>query len=228
MKKCFLTLTAMVLCSILSAQPQKSQDWAQFSRYANDNAALTGTPAVVLFGDSITDAWVPQRPEFFTGNNFVGRGISGQTTSEMLVRFRQDVIGLHPRIVVILAGTNDVAQNNGYIAYENSVGNILSMCELARVHGILPIVCSVPPSNRFFWKPDARPAKDIIRFNGILKSAADTAGIIYVDYHGAMAADDGSFPAEYSQDGCHPTAEGYAKMEEILLPYIHLAFDSLK
>lgn len=228
MKKHIITLAAMLISTIISAQPGQPQDWAQFNRYAKDNAELAESPSVVLFGDSITDFWVPQRPAFFTDNHFIGRGISGQTTSEMLVRFRQDVIGLHPRMVVILAGTNDVARNNGFIEYENAVGNILSMCELARAHGILPLVCSVPPSNRFFWKPDARPAQDIIRFNGILKAAADNAGIIYVDYHGAMAAEDGSFPAEYSEDGCHPTANGYAKMEEILLPYIHLAFDSLK
>lgn len=229
MKKIILTVSAAIITLSATAQPlQQVKDWAQFNRYAQANDELTQAPLAVLFGDSITDNWAVQRPEFFSSNNFAGRGISGQTTSEMLVRFRQDVISLHPRVVVILAGTNDVAQNNGFIKFEDAVGNILSMCELARAHGILPVICSVPPSNRFFWKPGATPAQDIIRFNGILKTAADNAGLIYVDYHSAMTAPDGSFPAEYSKDGCHPIAAGYEKMEGILLPYIHLALESLK
>lgn len=222
MKRILVMALLASLCGLASAQ-QQDQDWAAFGRYAEANAALTESPLVVFMGDSITDFWVPQHPEFFSENRFVGRGISGQTTVQMLIRFRQDVIALHPRVVVILAGTNDVAHNLGAISVENAVGNILSMCELARIHGIVPIICSVPPSNRFFWRPEMKPAQDIIAFNKVLKAAADGAGLMYVDYHGAMAAPDGSFPKEYSDDGCHPVRAGYDKMEEVVLPYIRMA-----
>ena len=124
---CVATLTAM-------AQDKKT-DWAQFYRYAEANEKVTERPDAVFMGNSITDGWASQDPEFFKKNNFVGRGISGQTSSEMLVRFRRDVIDLNPRCVVILSGTNDVAQNNGYIAPENTLGNIISMCELAKANG---------------------------------------------------------------------------------------------
>jgi len=224
--KRFLTTLGIALLCLTSFAQRFDEDWADFGRYAKANASLTKSPLVVFMGDSITDFWVTQRPSFFTDNDFVGRGISGQTTSKMLVRFRNDVIALHPRIVVILAGTNDIAHNLGAITYENSVGNILSMCELARVHGILPIVCSVTPSHRFFWRPEIEnPAPEIIAFNKVLKAAADTAGIIYVDYHSALAGPGGSFPEEYSKDGCHPVAAGYAKMEEVILPYIRMALN---
>ena len=227
MKRFFLTL--MIAFAGLSVSAQEyDEDWAGFGRYAAANASLTESPLVVFMGDSITDFWVPRRPSFFSENHFVGRGISGQTTVQMLIRFRQDVIALHPRIVVILAGTNDIAHNLGAISQENAIGNILSMCELARVHGILPIVCSVTPCHTFFWRPEAKPAQEIIAFNEKLKSASDNAGIIYVDYHSALTGPEGSLPKEYSSDGCHPNAAGYAKMEEVVLPYIHLALQSLE
>ena len=226
--KRILAIMVLALAGLAASAQEYDEDWAGFGRYAAANEALEESPLVVFMGDSITDFWVPQRPSFFKDNNFVGRGISGQTTVQMLIRFRQDVIALHPRIVVILAGTNDIAHNLGAISYENAVGNILSMCELARTHGILPIVCSVTPCHKFFWRPEAKPAAEVIAFNKILKSAADTAGIIYVDYHSALTGPGGSFPEEYSKDGCHPVAAGYARMEEVVLPYIHLALKSIE
>ena len=138
MKRLFLTLSLCLAAVVAVAQNDKKTDWAQFYRYAEANKTVATRPDAVFMGNSITDGWASQDPEFFKQNNFVGRGISGQTSSEMLVRFRRDVIDLNPRCVVILSGTNDVARNNGYIAPENTVGNIISMCELAKANGIEP------------------------------------------------------------------------------------------
>ena len=137
MKKISTVITVAAL--FLSALCQ-AQDWAQFNRYAEENAQVTTDPKVVFMGDSITEGWAKEDPDFFTGNNFLGRGISGQTTSHMLVRFRRDVIDFSPEYVVILAGTNDVARNNGEISLVNGLGNLISMCELAKANRIKPIL----------------------------------------------------------------------------------------
>ncbi len=217
----------MVLASsTLFAQGPRNRagyDWAGFNRYAAANDSLTVSPKVVFIGDSITDFWADMRPEFFSSNDFLGRGIGAQSTANMLCRFQQDCIDLHPKVVVLLCGTNDVAQNNGVISKENVVAEIKSMCELARVHGIVPVVCSVLPCNRFYWREDMKPGQDIIELNKLLREYATTAGIIYCDYHSEMTLPDGSLPLEYSEDGCHPIAKGYEKMEEIVLPYIQKA-----
>ena len=133
----------MVVISALTAyaQPQIG-DWAKFGRYEEANKEVSVRPKAVFMGDSITDFWVENDPDFFTDNNFIGRGISGQASAHMLVRFRRDVIDHHPKYVVILAGTNDVAKNLGVISHENTLGNIISMCELARANKIRPIICS--------------------------------------------------------------------------------------
>ena len=130
------------------------RDWAGLRAYAQVNKTLGDVrPDVVFMGNSITEGWFNQHPEFFQKNNFLGRGIGGQTSSEMLVRFRQDVIELHPQCVAIMAGTNDIAMNNGYIALENTYQNIVSMCELARFNGIKVLLCSVTPCVRYNWRP---------------------------------------------------------------------------
>lgn len=145
-------------------------------------------------GNSITEGWFNQHPEFFQKNNFLGRGIGGQTSSEMLVRFRQDVIELHPQCVAIMAGTNDIAMNNGYIALENTYQNIVSMCELARFNGIKVLLCSVTPCVRYNWRPQVEPGKIIPKLNAMLRKYADSAeGVEYVDYFSAMA-DQGQRP----------------------------------
>ena len=169
-------------------------------------------------GDSITDFWVDADPDFFTANNFIGRGISGQTTSHMLVRFRRDVIDHHPKYVVILAGTNDIAKNLGEISLENALGNIISMCELARANKIKPLICSVLPCDHFFWRPEVKgQEEEIVRFNDMLKDYAKSAKIPYVDYHSAMKNEKNGLPKEYAEDGCHPTKEGYDVMKRIIL-----------
>lgn len=203
-----------------SRKDKNKSDWAKFGRYARANRELTQAPAVVFMGNSITDAWARKRPEFFTSRNMAGRGISGQTTSQMLVRFRADVIDLHPKAVVILAGINDIALNNGLISVEHIAGNIQSMCELARVAGITPVICSVLPASVIPWRREVEPAPLVMALNSLLRDYAQKAGIDYVDYHSAMKnAADGLDKAD-SADGVHPTAAGYEKMETLLLPHI--------
>ena len=216
MKKLIL-LIALALPALLTAQ---QRDWANYGRYAEANAQLTTPPAVVFMGNSITEGWIRLRPGFFAENGYVSRAISGQTTSQMLVRFRADVVELHPRIVVICAGTNDIARNTGRISLEHILDNLQSMVELARANGIRPILCSVPPAGAFGWRPELKPAQDIVRLNGMIRAYADAEGIPYVDYHTPMAAADGSMNADYTKDGVHPTEAGYAVMERILPPVV--------
>lgn len=196
---------------------QRHADWAQFDRYAEANRNVASAPKVVFMGNSITEGWAKKRPDFFATHDFVGRGISGQTSSHMLVRFQADVIALKPKYVVILAGTNDIAQNNGTISQEHIMENIRSMCELAMAHRIKPVLCSVLPAARFSWNPTLQPAEDIKALNVAIKAYAARKRIPYVDFYSALVDDQGGLPAEYAADGVHPTAEGYAVMENILL-----------
>ena len=201
-------------------QMRRMMDWAGFDRYAEANKEVKESPLVVFMGDSITDFWGQYRPGFFTDHNYLCRGIGAQTVEHMLSRFHADVVDLHPRAVAILAGINNIAGNNGKITFENIVGCIASMCETAKANGIVPIICSLLPCDRFFWNTEAKPAQDVIRLNGMLKAYADKAGVAYVDYHSQMGLPDGSLPKEYSEDGCHPTVAGYEKMEAIIVPEI--------
>ena len=210
----FLTLLLLFVSTTLFAQ---KKDWAKFDRYAEANDTVKVRPKAVFMGDSITDNWAKKDCDFFNENNFVGRGISGQVTSQMLVRFRQDVINLKPKYVVILAGTNDIALNNGPISLENVMGNIISMCELAKLHKIKPILCSVLPAEQYRWRKELQPAEDIIKLNEMIKAYAKSEKIPYVDYHSALKNENGGLPAEYSGDGVHPNIDCYKVMEEIIL-----------
>ena len=200
MKQALLVAGCLLATTTLFAQTEKG-DWAQFGRYAEANKTVKVPSNVVFMGNSITDGWWPADSTFFIRNNFVDRGISGQTTSEMLVRFRQDVINLKPKAVVILAGINDIAHNNGVIALENVFGNLVSMAELAKANHIKVIFCSVLPAYDFPWRSGMQPA--------------------YVDYHSAMKDERNGLPANLSKDGVHPTLEGYKIMEKIVLEAIH-------
>ena len=195
------------------------RDWAGLRAYAQVNKALGDVhPEVVFMGNSITEGWFNQHPDFFHKNNFIGRGIGGQTSSEMLVRFRQDVIDLHPGCVAILAGTNDVAMNNGYIALENTFQNIVSMCELTRFNKIKVLLCSVTPAAHFNWRPQVEPATIIPKLNAKLNAYAETAeGVEFVDYFTPMADGDNAMRPDYSPEGSHPNGEGYKVMEKIII-----------
>ena len=216
MKK-MLLLPVLFIALSLSAQ---QNDWAQFYRYEGKNDSLTTRPDVVFMGNSITDCWADTVPAFFAENNFVGRGISGQVSSQMLVRFQEDVINLHPKVVVICCGTNDIAQNNGYMSLEHILHNIKSMCQLARANKIKPVVCSTLPAKGFKWRPEMRPANDILKLNEMIKAYAKENKIPYVDYHSALKDEENGLPKKYSKDGVHPNAQGYAVMESVILPIL--------
>jgi lysophospholipase L1-like esterase len=202
----------------IAAMQAKLDDWPQLGRYRTDNAALApttpGEERVVFYGDSITDGWGRGvgRGDFFPGKPYVNRGISGQTTPQMVVRFRQDVIDLHPSAVVILAGTNDVAGNTGPMTPEMTEGNFKSMIDLAKANGIRVIVASILPAADFPWRPGLGPAQKIQALNAWLRGYCANHSVIYLDYYSAMANGNGGMRAGISSDGVHPNAEGYAIM----------------
>ena len=217
-----LSLTLVALLTLtMSAQSNKPVDWARFGYYQHQNDSLRAANAkvsVVFYGNSITQIWYEMRPQFFHNNGFTGRGIGGQTSSELLVRMRQDVIDLHPKIVVIMCGTNDIAQNNGAITLEHIVGNIISMCELAKVNKIRPILCSALPTRSLYWNPSITDAPEQIRrLNAMIKAYAERNKITYVDYYSAMVAEDGGLREGLSADEVHPLDAGYEIMEPIIL-----------
>lgn len=210
-----LALSALILASV---HTYAQNDWANFGKYAAANAAVTTAPKAVFMGDSITQCWYDADPGFFTDNNFACRGISGQTTSHMLVRMRKDVVDLHPKYVVILAGTNDIALNNGFIEVDNIFGNIVSMCEIAKVNKIRPVICSVLPVKRYGWRPEVTDCVErIIRLNGMLKEYAAENKLKYVDYYSVLKDSENGLPSKWSYDGVHLNADGYEVIEEIIL-----------
>jgi lysophospholipase L1-like esterase len=190
--------------------------WANYERYAEANQSVSN-PVAVFMGNSITDNWARMHEAFFTENNFVGRGISGQVTAQMLARFRADVLNLHPKVVVIMAGTNDVARNQKYMPVEHVAGNIISMVELAIAHGIKPIILSILPANKYGWRPEITDStQQILQINALLESYAKLNGISYIDLFNLMKDENQGLPKKYSQDGVHPNLDGYALIEPIV------------
>lgn len=214
-RKYLMVALCMLATSALFAQ---QQDWANFGRYEAANKTVKAPSKVVFMGNSITEGWWNNDSLFFKTNGYIGRGISGQTTSQMLVRFRADVIDLKPKAVVILAGTNDIAQNTGYISLENVMGNIISMVELAKANRIDVILCSVLPAQDFSWRKGLEPADKIVELNKMIKAYADRNKLPYVDYHSALKDERNGLPEKYSNDGVHPTLEGYKIMEKVISP----------
>ncbi len=211
-----------------TGMPAKAQDWAGLKRYQQDNSELeipgTGKYSIVFMGNSITEGWLKLRPGYFAGKNYINRGISGQTTPQMLLRFRQDVIDLNPSAVVILAGTNDIAGNTGPSTIEMITDNIFSMAELARAHNIKVFLCSVLPASDFPWRPGLEPAEKIVRLNTVLKAYAEENKIVYVDFFSAMANETKGMIHEYGRDGVHPNEAGYMLMEGLLEEAINRVF----
>jgi lysophospholipase L1-like esterase len=214
MKK--LQLIAALIFPLVAASPLFAQDWPNFTKYREQNEALAppakGENRVVFMGNSITEGWSKVNPEFFEGKPYVNRGISGQTTPQMLVRFRADVIDLKPAVVVILAGTNDIAGNTGPSTLEMIADNIYSMAELARANGIKVVLSSVVPAYDYPWKPGLEPAPKIVALNKMIKDYADKNKIVYLDYFSAMADNRNGLPKELAEDGVHPTKAGYEIM----------------
>ena len=226
MKRYLIVLAGLLLALGVAA----AQDWAKLGKFAAANAALgapaEGQPRVVLMGDSITEIWPENRPAFFEGTGYVGRGISGQVSAQMLVRFRQDVIDLNPAAVVINAGTNDVAENQGPFDEDFTFGNIVSMAELAQANGIAVVLTSVLPAAAFRWRPAITDAADkIAALNARIKAYAAEKGIPYVDYYSSMVVDDPSraLNPAYSNDGVHPVSAGFAVMEPLVVEAVGAA-----
>ena len=214
MRKLFvcIALTSMTLLS--------AQDWPQLQKYQSDNAKILDekTPVKVVFmGNSITQGWADMRPEFFKDHGFIGRGIGGQTTPQMLLRLRQDVLDLKPEAVVILAGINDIAQNTGPITLKETLGNIQSMAELALAHGINPIICSVLPANSFPWRPEIIPTQLVIDLNSQLQRWALEKNLVYVDFYTPMVDEKLGLKSHLGYDPVHPNKEGYKVMEPLVL-----------
>ncbi|GAB2703364.1 SGNH/GDSL hydrolase family protein [Mucilaginibacter koreensis] len=195
------------------------KDWSNTQRYAAANQQVKASApkhnSVVYMGDSITDFWIGNDSTFFAANPYYDRGISGQTTTQMLVRFRQDVINLRPAVVVILAGINDIAENNGPISIEDVFGNLQSMAVLAKDAGIKVVLSSVLPAYAFPWRPNINPVPKVAQLNSLIKAYAAKNHIIYLDYYSAMADERQGLPESLSRDGVHPNLAGYKVMEPL-------------
>ncbi len=218
----------MVLFGIMTSV--NAQDWPDLNHFKEANEKLAAPTEeenrVVFMGNSITIGWLKTRPDFFEGKPYINRGISGQTTPQMLLRFRQDVIELKPKVVVILAGTNDIAGNTGPSTLDMISDNIISMAELARANGIKVVLSSTLPAYDYPWKPGMEPAKKIVALNQMIKTYAELNNIIYLDYFSAMADERNGLPEKYAHDGVHPTAEGYKVMEPMVEMAISEALNS--
>lgn len=206
-----------------------AQDWPNIKRYQEANSKLTlpvkNETRIVYMGDSITDFWISNDSTFFASNNYIDRGISGQTTGQMLLRFRQDVIELKPKVVLILGGINDIAENNGPEKIQEIFGNIVSMAQLARANSIKVIISSVLPAFRLPWRPTINPVPKVRELNKLLKNYTAENGIIYLDYFAAMADSRPGLPIELSKDGVHPNLAGYKIMEALSQKAINEALE---
>lgn len=231
---CFLMIS--IFASFLShAQDLRNlYEFTNFEKYKESNTKYetpsSDEPRVVFMGNSITEAWVQVRPDFFNNSNFIGRGISGQTTPQMLLRFRKDVINLKPKVVVILAGINDIAQNTGYTPIDIIADNIMTMADIAKSHDIKVIICSVTPAIDFPWSPGLQPADKIIQLNKILEEYASQNDIQYVDYHSALKDENNGLRVpEFTSSGdlVHPNEAGYVVMEKLVKPAIDKALEGL-
>lgn len=196
-----------------------AQDPNGLCRYAADNLRLASArrPTLVLFGDSITENWTRADPNLFADGRIVGRGIGGQTSAQMLVRFHADVIALRPRTVQIMAGTNDVAGNGGLTRPEAYRNNVRAMVEIARAHGVRPVLASLPPARAFFWRPQVRPARQIAELNAWLRRYAGDEGLSFIDYHAVLSTTDGGMRSDLAIDGVHPNRKGYGLMRPLLV-----------
>ena len=222
-----LKISLLMVVLMLALNGFAADDWANLSRYVKSNKGIMARSdkndhLVVFLGNSITDGWPNSNKAFFEDNNFVGRGISGQTTYQFLVRFYSDVVSLKPEAVVINGGINDIAENNYEYDETRTFNNLKAMAEIADANGIKVILTSVLPSDRFGWRPlKTEIAPKVMSLNKRIKALAKEKGYAYVDYFSAMEdSTTHGMKDEYTNDGVHPTDNGYRKMEEIVLPVI--------
>lgn len=224
-KKLSTTKSEQQILKSYASWSKMRDDWPNLKRYRKANALLSSPSKnekrIVFMGNSITDGWIRISPEFFEGKSYIDRGISGQTTPQMLIRFRPDVIKLKPRVVVILAGTNDLAGNTGPSTLEMIEDNLASMAELAKFHHIKVILCSVLPVYDYPWRPGIKPAEKIVKLNKWIKNYAKKNNMFYLDYYSSMVNDQKGMKSEYSVDGVHPNKLGYQVMEALVEREIH-------
>ena len=220
--KCLLVL-GIFSASLLQAQSKINEnwaDWANFKKYAEQNKAVParvkGEKRVVFLGNSIIEGWLRLRPEFFAGKPYYDRGISGQTTPQMLLRFYEDVLALDPEVMVLKAGINDIAQNSGPYNPLQTLNNIKAIAQLARANGIKVILCSVLPASDFRWRPGLEPGDKVIALNNAIRDFAKTEGFYYLDLYSSVVDDKKGMKAEYANDGVHPTVEGYKVLEPLV------------
>jgi len=220
MKSNFIIKCFLMSVIFFSGLKLNAQDWPNLNRFRAENTALglpdNGESRVVFLGNSITQGWIEARPEFFAKRPYINRGISGQTTPQMLVRFRQDVIALQPKVVVILAGTNDIAGNTGPSTLEMIEDNLASMSELASANGIQVVLSSVLPVYDYPWKPGLKPAEKIVTLNAWIKQYCAKKGFIYLDYFSSMVDERNGMKAALTKDGVHANLEGYKVMEPLV------------
>ena len=227
MKKTVILLLLALMGIHSQTAYAQSHEFAMIDAYAEQNQQLgepkKGEKRVVFMGNSITFNWAWMRGDFFNNNGLVGRGISGQTTYQFLLRFRQDVVNLKPKVVVINYGTNDIAENTGAYSEEHTFNNIKAMCDLARYHKIKVVLASTLPHKGFGWNPDIKDAMEKIKsLNARVKAYAKKNKITYVDYFSAMVNADGTaMRDDLSEDGVHPNARGYEIMEALILPVVN-------
>lgn len=215
-----LTILLMIL---MAPKTGNAQDWAALEHFKEQNASLqppaAGEDRVIFMGNSITIGWLGGQPEFFEGKPYINRGISGQTTPQMLLRFRQDVVALRPEVVVILAGTNDIAGNTGPMTLEQIMDNLESMAEIAKANNIAVVLSSVLPAEDYPWRPGLEPNKKIPALNKMIRAYAEQNGIVYLDYFSALTNSKNGMDSELAHDGVHPTKNGY----EIMAPLAEAA-----
>lgn len=205
---------------------QTINDWVNYKKHADADknlpALAQGENRVVFMGNSITESWDTIDSAFFVDNGYIDRGISGQTSSQMLLRFRQDVIDIKATVVVILAGTNDIAENAGPISLENIMGNIISMVQLAETNNIKVILSSVLPAYDFPWHKGLQPTEKIVKLNSMIKLYCDENNILYVDYYPKMVNEQKGLEKQYTKDGVHPNYDGYTVMDSLVQEKINM------
>lgn len=220
----FIILSVLFIVQSIIAQ---NNDWPNFAKYRDDNKKVelpsTDENRVVFMGNSITEGWGAVCPDFFKDKPYINRGISGQTTPQMLVRFRPDVINIKPKVVVILAGTNDIAGNTGPSTLEMIEDNIASMVDIAKINNIKVILCSLLPAFDYPWKPGINPAEKIVSLNKWIKDYAAKNEIIYVDFFTPLADEQNGLKKEYSEDGVHPNEAGY----KVMAPLVEKAISNI-
>ena len=216
-----LTFTVIIFQFTMTiGQEPNPMDWPNFKQFEELNTKLPemkkNKNRVVFMGNSITIGWLQTNPNFFKDKDYVNRGISGQTTPQMLVRFRADVVDINADVVVILAGTNDIAGNTGPVTLKMIANNLKSMTEIAQANGIKVILCSVLPAYDYPWSPDKKPNIKIPKLNSMIKDFAKESGAFYLDYFKALNDGNNGIIKEYSNDGVHLTAKGYHVLEPML------------